>query len=419
MTTLWIGDTLTSRLCSRHADMGSMRDLENELSGAVEGLQAIVSGVLRIQASPDLTPFMKWPGGKSMELPAIAAGAPAITGRLIDQFVGGGSVLLATTSGVAAEVNDASRDLIELYLAAQSQAPRFRLAARALATAWDCLAELDAFYDDLASVFLHGSVAAIESTVVGHSAQLGSTIDPVGSDVNGIFLRRASEDLTAKFGRMRKIEIKLGQALSAHDLLTNIEGSVRSAFYMAIRSRYNAARLSNQWTPARVADFFFLREFTYAAMFRFNARNEFNVPYGGVSYNRKSLSDKLGAMFAEPMVERLRNTRFYSQDFEPFLEEVWPDPTDFVFIDPPYDSDFSAYDNMAFDGRDQRRLESTLARMTARVMVVIKDTPAIRALYSPDRWHVEQAAKTYMWTIKSRNDRETTHLTITNYDLGL
>jgi DNA adenine methylase len=383
---------------------------------AVYGRQASVFGQNRIQASPDLTPFIKWPGGKSMELLAIAAAAPTLTGRLIDSFVGGGSVLLATPSEVPAEVNDASGDLIELYRAAQSQTPAFRVAAGALAEAWDGLATLDAVYDELATVFVRQAEEAIEPTVVRHSAAFGSLIDPVGAGVTDTFLRRVGEDLRAKFERMRKIEIKLGQTLSAHDLLSNIEGSVRSALYMSIRRRYNAARLSEEWKASRVADFFFLREFTYAAMFRFNARNQFNVPYGGVSYNRKSLADKLDAMFAQSMVERLRNTRFSCQDFEPFLEEVGPGPADFVFIDPPYDSDFSAYDNMAFDGIDQRRLEATLARLPAKVMVVIKDTPAIRSLYNPDRWHVEQAPKTYMWTIKSRNDRETTHLTITNYD---
>src|SRR3989304_10203868 len=44
----------------------------------------------RIEASPTLTPFLKWPGGKSSELPLIAALAPPLTGRLIDPFVGGG-----------------------------------------------------------------------------------------------------------------------------------------------------------------------------------------------------------------------------------------------------------------------------------------------------------------------------------------
>jgi hypothetical protein len=39
----------------------------------------------------------------------------------------------------------------------------------------------------------------------------------------------------------------------------------------------------------------------------------------------------------------------------------------------------------------------------------------IRDLYGPDRWRIVQADKTYMWTIKSRNERRATHLTITNY----
>ena len=39
----------------------------------------------------------------------------------------------------------------------------------------------------------------------------------------------------------------------------------------------------------------------------------------------------------------------------------------------------------------------------------------IRNLYSSGRWHVLEAEKTYIWTIKSRNDRAATHLTITNY----
>jgi hypothetical protein len=48
-------------------------------------------------------------------------------------------------------------------------------------------------------------------------------------------------------------------------------------------------------------------------------------------------------------------------------------------------------------------------------MVVIKDTPLIRTLYGSDRWAIAESAKTYMWTIKSRNNRTATHLAITNY----
>jgi hypothetical protein len=48
-------------------------------------------------------------------------------------------------------------------------------------------------------------------------------------------------------------------------------------------------------------------------------------------------------------------------------------------------------------------------------MLVIKDTPGIRALYASEPWHIVEADKTYSWTIKSRNNRAATHLTITSY----
>ena len=375
----------------------------------------LASAIPKIQADPQLSPFVKWPGGKSMELPAIAAAAPALTGRFIDPFVGGGSVLLATPIDVAAQVNDASRDLIGLYVAAATNAPAFRAAIDALAASWGRLADLDSLCADLGHVFLQGSSSDIESVVARHSVRLQSVVGPAGTELANQFVGRVGEDLRAKFTRMRKVEIKVGQVLSGSDRLANIEGSVRSALYMSVRSRYNAARLRDEWEASRLADFFFLREFGYAAMFRFNARDEFNVPYGGVTYNRKSLSDKVGSMFSARITERLANSTFHCLDFEPFLDSVGPGPEDFVFVDPPYDSDFSAYDNMAFDGRDQRRLHDVLCRLPARVMVVIKETPAIRGLYGHDHWHIQEAPKTYMWTIKSRNDREATHLTITNY----
>jgi DNA adenine methylase len=222
-------------------------------------------------------------------------------------------------------------------------------------------------------------------------------------------------ELLAKFDRMRGVQGRVGRSLSARDLEANIEGSVRSSLYMSVRTRYNAARLADTWDSFRLADFLFLREFAYAAMFRFNAKNEFNVPYGGVTYNRKSLGDKTDLLFSRRMLERLSNTVFRCQDFEPFLDETSPAAADFVFVDPPYDSDFSAYDNMPFEGADQRRLRDTLERLPAWVMVVIKDTAAIRSLYSTGRWNIVEAPKTYAWTIKSRNDRQATHLMITNY----
>jgi DNA adenine methylase len=369
----------------------------------------------QLEAYPRLSPFLKWPGGKTQELPAIAAGAPLLTGRFIDPFVGGGSVLLAAPAFVPALVNDACRDLVELYASAASSEPAFRQAIDGMASAWDGMTDLAPFYAELAHSFASYSPAATVAALDEQAGRLDALLESAGPELATSLTGRAAHELPAKFERMRRLEVQHDQRLSPPDLLANVEGAVRSSFYMSVRARYNGARLADQWGAVRSVDFLFLREFAYASMFRFNARNEFNVPYGGISYNRKSMGAKARLLFGDEMLARLVNTQFDSRDFEPFLAAAELTPDDFVFVDPPYDSDFSAYDNRPFDGADQVRLERTLARVPARVMVVIKDAPAIRALYSADRWHVSEAPKTYMWTIKSRNERSATHLTITNY----
>jgi len=388
----------------------------------MSGAEAIVwsAGVqapapARLDAAPALTPFLKWPGGKTQELAGIAAAAPALTGRFVDPFVGGGAVLFATPTGVPALANDACRDLVELYTSAASGDEAFRRAVDGLADAWDGLCRLDPLYAELGAAFKHAVPAEVRVALDRHARTLHRLLAEAGPGLAASFDGRAESEIITKLARMRRLEIRHGQRLNPADLLANVEGAVRSSLYMSVRARYNAARLAGRWDATRAADFLFLREFTYAAMFRFNASDEFNVPYGGISYNRKSLADKARLLFSEPMVARLANTHFDSRDFEPFLAAADLTGDDFVFVDPPYDSDFSAYDNRPFDGQDQVRLERVLAALPARVMVVIKDAPAIRALYGSDRWNAVEAPKTYMWTIKSRNDRLATHLTITNY----
>ena len=369
----------------------------------------------RLEARPLVTPFLKWPGGKSQELPAIAALAPPLAGRLIDPFVGGGAILFAAPPEVAAWANDACPELVGLYAAAAARDAAVIDAIDGVARGWEGLSRVPALCEDLADAFLAGSPVGAGAAFERGREALRGVVDSAGPSIATVLEQRVERELLAKLDRMRRVERTLGRALSHADLLENIEGSLRSSFYRSIRSRYNGARLAAAFDAFRYADFFFLREFAYAAMFRFNAAGEFNVPYGGVTYNRKTLSSKAALLLGAPARARLANTELRCQDFEPFLADARPTAEDFVFVDPPYDSEFSDYDNRPFTSSDQRRLRDALALIPASVMLVIKDTPGIRALYSSARWHVIEADKTYAWTIKSRNDRAATHLTITNY----
>ncbi len=370
----------------------------------------------QLAARPLVAPFLKWPGGKSRELPAIAALAPPLTGRLIDPFVGGGAVLFAAPPDVAAWANDACPELVGLYASAAARDEAVAGTIAGVARAWEGLSGLPALYAELAAAFLADAPDRTIAALDGHRAHLRQLTDRAGPTIAATFGERVTRELLAKHDRMRGVQLSVGRDLSAVDLLANVEGSIRSSFYMAIRSRYNRARLAAVSDAWRLADFLFLRELAYAAMFRFNAAGEFNVPYGGLTYNRKMLSDKADLLFGVAAQARLANAELRCGDFEPFLAEARPTADDFVFVDPPYDSEFSDYDDRPFTASDQQRLRDTLARIPAKVMLVIKDTPAIRALYPIDRWHVLGAGKTYAWTIKSRNDRVATHLTITNYE---
>ncbi|MDP1877148.1 MAG: DNA adenine methylase [Actinomycetota bacterium] len=355
-----------------------------------------------------LRPFLKWPGGKASELAMIASATPPLTGRYVDPFVGGGSVLLSIPGTVPAAANDACPELVLLFRGLASGDLDLARSLGGVATAWDELTSDPAGLRAIVDAFTGRSGTGLGEV-------LAVDVDSAGPGFPEAFGARLPTDVAAKLARMRAVEAKAGHRLSDADLLANVEGAVRASFYLTVRDRYNRARAQGTWDAWRLADFFFLREFAYASMFRFNKRDEFNVPYGGVTYNRKSMLAKVAQATAPEMRERLAATEWHVGDFEPFLDAVRPEGDDFVFVDPPYDSQFSDYDNRAFAMADQQRLEAALRRLDCPVMVVIKDSAGIRALYEHAHWRIAEAGKTYMWTIKSRNDRSAVHLTITNY----
>ncbi|MHB1165291.1 MAG: DNA adenine methylase [Candidatus Nanopelagicales bacterium] len=363
-----------------------------------------------------LRPFLKWPGGKASELALIAAAAPPLTGRYVDPFVGGGSVLLAIPSAVPASANDSCPELVLLFRALASADAEAIAALTGVATAWDGFAGDASTLLGIANAFTSNAGSeTVDALAAALAAGRATVLESAGPGIREACTARMPADVAAKLARMRAVEAKAGHRLSEPDLLANVEGAVRASFYLAIRERYNRARTQGTWDAWRLADFFFLREFAYASMFRFNRRDEFNVPYGGVTYNRKSMLAKVAQATAPAMRERLAGTKWHVGDFEPFLDAVRPQGDDFVFVDPPYDSQFSDYDNRSFALGDQHRLEAALRRLDCPVMVVIKDSAGIRGLYDHAHWRIAEAGKTYMWTIKSRNDRSAVHLTITNY----
>ena len=88
-----------------------------------------------------------------------------------------------------------------------------------------------------------------------------------------------------------------------------------------------------------------------------------------------------------------------------------------MFLDPPYDTEFSKYDNNEFNKNDQTRLRDTLLWLDCKWMMVIKNTEFIYDLYNQDWIKILAFDKTYAYEVRGRNDKnkKVEHLIIMNY----
>ncbi len=121
-------------------------------------------------------------------------------------------------------------------------------------------------------------------------------------------------------------------------------------------------------------------------------------------------------MHSHELHAHLSHTVIENMDFEAFLHHYLLQANDFIFLDPPYDSEFSTYAQHEFSMKDQERLARYLLNdCQAKFMLVIKNTPTIFKLYNQTGLHIRTFDKRYLVSFQDRNDKNAEHLMITNY----
>lgn len=350
-----------------------------------------------------MRPFIKWAGGKEAELEIIRENMPGNIERYIEPFVGGGAVCLDLENENSC-INDLSEELIGLYRAIANQDQVFFDTIQGI---YNDFRRIDNLIDnnrqEILDLYLERE--DIEEFIRHKRVMLGR----IGRVNREIFLRELRRNLHSKIRRSARLEATA--AIGDEDRIKNIESAIKSAYYMTIRTLYNQTETT---AADHIAYFYFVREYCYSSMFRYNGRGEFNVPYGGISYNRKDFQSKIDYLRQEETAAFMGAISIFNMDFEEFLDQVQPGENDFIFLDPPYDSDFSTYCMNEFNQEAQIRLRDCMLRTEARFMLVIKETPFIRELYERD-FNISYFEKNYMVSFKNRNDRQVNHLIITNY----
>jgi DNA adenine methylase len=142
--------------------------------------------------------------------------------------------------------------------------------------------------------------------------------------------------------------------------------------YYACRERFNRLLAQGHAEGAEAAGlFYYLNRTGYNGLCRFNARGQFNVPFG--SYKRINYRREFGDVAAA-----IAGWEFSSAPFDALRLQ----PSDFVYADPPYDVEFTHYSQGGFDWERQVRTAEWLAEHRGPVVLSNQATPRIRELYA-------------------------------------
>lgn len=375
------------------------------------------------QVTENLEPIIKWAGGKEKELKYIIPNAPSSFEDYYEPFVGGGSVFTAFDAKKFF-INDKSDELIGLYTCIKDEDSAFYRWVDFIIASWNNMLRYVSNHTELQKLYYSYrkdeiDTDAVKKNLINHLVDNKKELDGViPGDIKwhrDTYEKELKVNLVRKVLRMYKLEKEKG-LMPDSDVYDNIETAFMSALYMYYRRLYNDSELKATDPGLSTALFLFIRNYSYSGMFRYNDDGDFNVPYGGIAYNNKSLQKKINYYKSKALLEHFTKTRIENLDFEEFFKKNPPQENDFVFLDPPYDSDFSTYAQNEFTREDQKRLADYLCnKCKGKWMMVIKYTPFIYSLYENKGLNITTFDKQYLVSFMNRNDKNAEHLIIMNY----
>ena len=399
--------------------------MENILNEPIETYNQTGLEISNYQASKKLYPILKWAGGKEQELKYIIPRLPENFSNYYEPFVGGGAVYTALQANEYF-INDKSEELISLYRSITNEDRKvFFHATEEIIHNWDLLTFVTAknadFFIKTYKSFSENQITETKlkdilfEFILKNAEQFNGMFSTIFNFNIENFIKEIKVNLVRKIKRMKELEL-LKSKLPDNDILDNIETALKSAFYMHFRHIYNNTEKYNIQSAFKSAIFLFIRNFAYSGMFRYNSNGDFNVPYGGIAYNRKNYSKKIDYLKTKELKSLLEDTKIENLDFEDFFNLHKPKKNDFIFLDPPYDSEFSTYAKNEFTRIDQERLANFMInKCDAKWMMIIKNTDFIFNLYDQKGLKINSFDKKYLVSFMNRNDKDVEHLIITNY----
>lgn len=175
--------------------------------------------------------------------------------------------------------------------------------------------------------------------------------------------------------------------------------------YYRLRDMFNGI-IDKKYSDALL--YYYINKTAYSGMIRYNARGEFNVPFGRYQHlNTKSVTLSHSKL--------LQRAELFNTDYSDIFNMCRED--DFVFLDPPYDCIFSDYGNEeyreGFNEDNHRQLANDFANLPCKALMVIGCTPMTEELYRG--YIVDEYEKNYAVNIRNRFKSAAKHIVVANY----
>jgi len=159
----------------------------------------------------------------------------------------------------------------------------------------------------------------------------------------------------------------------------------------------------------RAKQFYYQRKTCFRGMLRYNKNGKFNIPFGRYkTINYEELLNKDYEIL-------LKNTEILNKDFE-YIFENYDNENNFMFLDPPYDSEFTDYGYCQFGKEEHKKLADLFKNTKIKCLLIIGKTEFIEKLY--EGYIISEYDKKYKFKLYDKrvgDEINTKHLIIKNY----
>jgi DNA adenine methylase len=157
--------------------------------------------------------------------------------------------------------------------------------------------------------------------------------------------------------------------------------------------------------------FYYQRKTCFRGMLRYNSQGQFNIPFG--KYKTINYNDLLNVEYENI----LKRTEICNENFEYIFEnDIYNNENNFMFLDPPYDSEFTDYGYCKFGKEEHQKLANHFKNTKIKCLMIIGKTKYIEELY--ENYIVDEYDKKYRFKLYDKridDSINTKHLVIKNY----